>query len=88
MLKAYGSTLVNSDGEIPSSPCYSRWQQIIQHSGNLYVLPGGSVGCHYVDLLELEVRHLAVGNFPSERLLVFCSVIMQRNRMVKKGADI
>jgi len=88
MLKAYGSTLVNSEGEIPSFPWHSRCKEIIQHSDNLYVLPGGTVGCHYVDLLEVKVRHLAVGNLPSKRLLVFCSVIMQHDRVVKKGADI
>ena len=47
------------------------------------MLPGGTIGRHYVDLLEEEVRHLAVSNFPSEWLLVFCSVTMQRDRMIK-----
>ena len=29
-----------------------------------------------------------MGNFPSERVLVFSSVMLQRDRMVRKGADI
>ena len=41
-----------------------------------------------MNLLTEEVQHLAVGNYPSERVLVFSSVMLQRDRMVRKGADI
>ena len=51
-------------------------------------MPGGPVGRRYVDLLTEEVQNLAVGNFPSERVLIFSSVMLQRDRMVRKGADI
>jgi len=84
MLKAYGSALINSEGEIPSSPWYSQWKQLIQHSGNLHVLPGGAAGHHYVDLLELEMRHLAVGNFPSE---VVTSILLCDNAAQSYGED-
>ena len=34
------------------------------------------------------MSHLAAGNYPSERLMVFLAVILQRNHMVQKGKDI
>ena len=46
------------------------------------------MGCKYVDQLSVEMSHLAAGNFPSDRLMVFSAVILQRNRMVRKGSDI
>ena len=51
-------------------------------------MPGGAVGHRYVDLLSVEVAHLATGNFPSERLMFFSAVILQRNRMIRNGNDI
>ena len=46
---------------------------------------GGSVGHHYVEQLSKEVLYLANGTFPSERLMVFSAVVLQR---IKKGSDI
>ena len=87
MRKAYGATLIQS-GSCPHSDWHQRWKSVVHHSGNHYVLPGGPTGRRYVDLLTEEVQHLAVGNFPSERVLVFSSVILQHDRMVHKGVDI
>ena len=87
MRKAYGATLIQS-GSCSHSHWHRRWKSVVHHSGNHYVLPGGPTGRRYVDLLTEEVQHLAVRNFPSERVLVFSSVMLQRNRMVHKGADI
>jgi len=52
------------------------------------MLPGGSIGRQYVETLAEEIHHLAVGNHPSDHVLVFSSVILQCDKMVKKGADI
>jgi len=87
MRKAYGVTLIQS-GSCSNTPWYQRWKSIVYHSGNHYVLPGGPTGRRFVDLLTEEIQHLAVGNFPSERVLVFSSVMLQRDRMVCKGAYI
>ena len=87
MRKAYGATLIQS-GSCSNTDWRQRWRSVVHHSGNLYVLPDGPVGRRYVDLLTEEVQHLVVGNFPSERVLVFSSVILQRDQMVCKGADI
>ena len=75
MRKAYGATLIQS-GSCSNTDWHRRWRSVVHHSGNLYVLPGGPVGRRYVDLLTEEVQHLAVGNFPSERVLVFSSVML------------
>ena len=88
MRKAYGATVIPSVDSQLDSEWYSRWKQLVQHVGNHYVLPGGAIGRRYVDLLTEEVSHLAVGNYPSERVLVFSSVMLQRDRMVKKGTDV
>ena len=61
---------------------------MVQHVGNHCVLPGGATGHRYVDLSTEEVSYLAVGNYPSEHVLVFSSVMLQRDRMVKKGSDV
>ena len=90
MQQAYGAPLVHqqSVSDAVNSVWYSRWVQLIQHVGNHYILPGGSIGRKYVDVLTEEVSHLAAGNYPSERVLVYSSVILQRDRMVRKGADV
>jgi len=86
--RAYGSTLVQPDGGGSESTWCSWWKQVIYHSGNHYVLPGRSTGRQYVDVLANEVNYLACGTYPSERILVFSSVILQHDRMVRKGADV
>ena len=42
--RAYGATLINSDGGGRDTPWCIRWARIIQLSGSHYTLPGGSVG--------------------------------------------
>ena len=49
---------------------------------------GGAIGQQYVDILTNEINYLVNGTYPSERALVFSSVILQSDRMVRKGADI
>ena len=41
----------------------------------------------YVDILVDDVNHLAAGNYPSECVLVCGSVILQHDKLVKKGTD-
>ena len=65
-----------------------RWTTIAYLKGKLYRVPGGSVGCKYVEQLSLEVSYLTAGNFPSGRLVVFSAVVLQHNSLVRKGSDI
>ena len=89
MMRAFGDTLCcTTVPEATSNEWTRRWSAIAHLKGRLYHIPGGSIGRRYVDLLSTEISHLAAGNFPSERVMVFSAVVLQRNRMVNKGADI
>ena len=41
---AYGDKLLHSDGGPLDSAWYQRWSVIVQHMGQHYSLPGGSIG--------------------------------------------
>ena len=51
MNTAYGDKLLYSDGGPHDSAWCQRWSVIIQHMGQHYSLPGGSIGKEYIDLL-------------------------------------
>jgi hypothetical protein len=67
---------------------YRRWRRVVKLSRKQYELPGGAVGREFVDSLTDEVNKLASGTHKSERVIVFCSVILQRDLLIKKAADI
>ena len=89
MRRAYGESIVRAK-ELDSidNAWYERWLSIVRLSGRLYSLPGGAVGRRYVDQLSKEVSHVSIGNYSSERVIVFSSVILQRDRSVRKGPDV
>ena len=86
--KAYGTTVLNSGGVIDSDAWYKWWQAVVHLQGKVYALPGGNIGCKYVDLLSEEVLDLSVGNYPANRLIVFSALMLLRDRMVRKAVDI
>ena len=88
LMKAFGATLTVDCGDNLDDIWYCRWKRVIAARGIHYDLPGGATGRHFVDLLSDEVRSLSHGAFKSERLIVFLSVMLQREIMVKKGTDI
>ena len=65
-----------------------RWLSIVKLSGRHYHLPGGSTGRKYNDQLTQDLCHFSAGDYPSERFIVFSSLILQRDQTVRKGADI
>ena len=85
-MRAFGASVCDT-----TLPSYSenkwvrRWSAIAHLKGRPYHLHGGSKGRRYVDQLSVEMSRLAVGNIPSERIMVFSAVILQHSRMVKKG---
>jgi len=85
MMNPYGATLLYSDGGSRSSQWCQQWSAVIQHQGKHYSLPG-------VQLVKStsneELHYLSAGAFPSERVIVFCSVMLQRDCLVRKGSDI
>ena len=60
----------------------------MKFNGRHCVFPSGSVCWPFVDLMTTESNHLALGHYPAECCLVFGSVILQRDRMIKKGSDL
>jgi hypothetical protein len=66
----------------------NRWCKVINFQRKQYDLPGGAVGRHFVDCLADEVDKLTKGIMLSDRLLVFCAVVLQRDSSVRKACDI
>ena len=62
MCRAYGVPLLSSAGSRTDSPWIQRWSTIIHHSGRHYLLPGGSVGRKYVELLNQELQYFVSGS--------------------------
>ena len=54
-------------------------------NGKHYTLPGGSVGRHFVDALSAEISYFALGQYFASCCLVYSSVVLQRDRMIRKG---
>ena len=91
MVQAFGAKFehnnssINVDEVCVWNEC---WKKIVQLQGKQYDLPGGAIGRKYVELLSKEVTQLACGNYPADRFIVFCAVVLQRDRMIRKGNDI
>ena len=86
MREAYGESLHQSEA-VHETSWYQSWVSVTRLNGRLYNIPGGAFGLRYVDHLTIELSHFSAGNYPSERLIVF-SLILQRDRMVRKGSDV
>ena len=52
------------------------------------MVPGGSVGRKFVDLLAKEIELVADCKHVSERLIVFQVVLLQRDAAIRKSADV
>ena len=87
MQRAYGESFIHSSGEDVTDIWFQYWKNVVKLQGRLYVLPGGAVGCHYVDLLSEEGSHLAVGHYPADRFIVFLHSCL-KGLNDKKAADI
>ena len=88
LFRAYGACFLGLDGGEQINEWGQRWKRVVSIRGQQYDLPGGSVGREFVNLLTNEVSMLSRGEAISERLFVFCGVVLQRDSMVKKGTDI
>ena len=92
MKLGFGAQLVNmgdADRLNDGSEWFCRWRRLVStYSGSVYDLPGGNVGKEFVGMLVDEMVMLSRKLVCSERLVVFCRVILQRDRLVKKGCDI
>ena len=84
-----GSTIIPtpSTNTLPSEWC-SCWETVTQLSARHFDLPRGACGHRYIDLLCNEVNLLIRDFFPSERIIIFSSVILQHDRSVRCLRDI
>ena len=87
-VRAFGAPLLHSEGKPHGSFWGQLWLRIISIKNSHYNLPNGSVGRDFVGLLSGEVNLLVQGSISSERVIVFLTVILQRDPMVKRNADV
>ena len=87
MTRAFGEPLIQSGGEDTADVWHQYWRKVAYLQGKHYDIPGGAIGRQYVDALAEEVSHVTAGNYPSDRLIVFSSLVLQRDRMIRKVAD-
>ena len=88
MDEAYGAQLEGNGGLDSLDEWGLRWRTMVGLQNRLYIIPGGAVGRRYVGVLSDEVKHTAIGNYPSDRLVVFSAVMLQRDKMIRKVRDI
>ena len=87
-IRAFGASLLHSKGAPYSSFWGQLWQRIVAIRNFHYNLPNGSVGRDFVGLMSSEMNLLVQGSMSSERIIVFLTVILQCDPMVKRDADI
>lgn len=59
---------------------YQIWKKICTLNGKQYDLHNGNVPKTFIQILAKEIETLSKNEFPSERLIIFISVILQRNK--------
>ena len=86
--KVYDDCLLNGPGVERADLWFGRWQKAVRLAPRRYDLPGGAVGRRFVDLLMREVGLVADLKEQSERLIVFQAVVLQKEPLMKKSADV
>ncbi len=84
---AFGASMLNHAGG-PDSEDRRLWLEIVSLRGKQYALPGGRVGMRFVNMLAAEIESCTAGRQSAEREFLFTSLILQRDKMVKKARDI
>jgi hypothetical protein len=88
MIQAFGVPLLNSDGSPRVDLWSSIWERMTRLKGRLYSLPGGSVAKEFISLYNQEVSDFANGNKKSESFICFPTLILQKDRHIKKTKEI
>jgi hypothetical protein len=88
MMEAFGATLTNSEGELRTGRVEKIWERAAKLRGRVYRLPSGSVGREFTSTLAQEYHLLASGLQKSERASMFGKLMLQKDKSVKKSADI
>jgi hypothetical protein len=87
MLKMFGAPLM-ANCEIPSDIWQTRWARTSRLTRKQYDLPSGTIGREFVNSLADEIDSLTNQQFTSERLIIFCALILQRDSQIRKAAEI
>ena len=81
MQRTYGESFIHSSihssGEDVTDIWFQHRKKVVKLQSRLYVLPGGAVDRHYVDLLSEELSHLAVGNYPADLFIIFSALMLE-----------
>ena len=88
---AFGAEFnVSDDIALPPAVTTARsvWSEAVALQGKQYELPDGRVGTRFVHMLAVELERLAAGRQSSERVFLFSMLVLQRDKLVKKGRDI
>ena len=64
------------------------WRGAVFLKGRQYALPDGGVGTRFVHMLSEEIERCNEGHQRSEWEFVFPALVLQRDKMVRKGKDI
>ena len=60
----------------------------VKCNGKHHTLPGCSVGRHFVDALSAEINYFALGQYSASCCFVYSSILLKRDRMIRKGNNI
>lgn len=88
MIEAYGVPLLNSDGRTRDDLWGKIWERVTKLRGKLYSLPGGAIAKEFINVYDGEVSSFAEGLKTSESFVCFPSLIMQKDKNVKKTCEI
>lgn len=86
--EAFGSPFLNNTGST-AGIWQSRWNKVCTLDGKLYDLPSSNTTSRkFIHTLADEVDMLTKSQYPSERVLIFTAVLLQRDKNVKQAKDI
>ena len=88
MIEAFGVPLLNSDGK-PREDLWGKiWERVTRLKGKLYGLPSGAIAKEFIYFYDSEVGSFAEGMKSSEVFVCFPTLILQKDKNVKKTCEI
>ena len=86
--RAFGVPLLNSAGGDDALDVCSLWCGTVSLKGRQYVLPNGGVGTRFVHMLSEVIERCNEGRQRSQWEFAFPPLVLQWDKMVRKGKDI
>ena len=88
MIEAFAHPLLNSDGRPRDDLWGQVWERITKLRGKLYSLPGGAIAKEFISCYDEEVNAFAEGSKTSESMICFPTLMLQKDKHVKKTNEI